>query len=397
MITTTTLPAKVNGNGLQLSAPQVKLLEELKSTIPLDRQLSWLQLSNLKLQTEEKMVATELSLQPLLKDYEKMNVEALEKAVNAYKEGLKALPDIRKGCTRYIDKIADSLMAIEKRAGGETKGEDGKWKRINDFILDKASARLIELKEAEEEKLSEGKRRAEELAAFKAHVQNGLVKIRTEYEKALNKAIVDGYAVALGQELTEAGLKQCVKVTETVMREIKRITPEKYEFKYWNKLKKEDMDELMKINNSIAPPDWNKILQEYLKKMHDQFNLYWQDKNTTGGVDFISNKADEFENFLEAKAEEQMAVNTLAAKGAATVVTPAANFKPLNRKFVIEVNDEDPTCAKTILSLFLANWNTCAPRLKVSKWGNLSIKQMAAALQEESEMFDGLKYKEVKK
>jgi hypothetical protein len=391
-----TLPAKING---ELSPELQKKLDVLIETVPKDRQLSWLQLSNVKLATVKKMEAEELKLQPLLKDYETMDVVALQKAVDAYKAGYKIIPEIRTSFTKHLDRIFLELMIIEKRAGGWRMSEAGRWEKIPEFVLDKAEARLIELKEEEEEKKDIAANRTKELADFKAFAANGVVKIQTEYEKALNKTIVDGYTGALKQELTEDGLKQFIKVTEAAMRDVKKIAPEKFEFKYWDKTKKEDMDELMKVNKSISSPDWNSILGKYIEKMKNQFQLYWQDKGTEdAGLDFISSGAEDFEKELERKASERMAVNTLAAKGEAltpTVTNP--EVKALTRKYVIVIKDTDPAWANRIVTLFLAHWGTCAPRLKLKNWGNLSIKQMAASLQEEDEQFAGLTYQEIKK
>lgn len=408
--TATTLPAKIDG---QLTPELKTKLDGLLKTIPPDRQLSWLQLSNVKMNAVAKMEAEILKVQPLLKDYEKMDVVALQKAIDAFKAGLKPLPDIRMSFTKYLDKISTDMMAIQKRAWGERLSDAGRWEPIPDFVLPKAEARLIKLKEAEEEKNNFAANRIKELADFKAFVANGYIKIQTEYEKALFKTITDGYTMALKQELTEDGLKQFVTVTEAAMKEIKKIDPEKYSFRYWKKEVpadaddktkaecKADLDKIIETMKSVPAPNYKAILESAIIKMKEQFQLYWQDKGTgDAGLDFISNKAEEFERSIDRVASEKIAVNTLQARGAAaTGVINNPEVKPLKRKYVIEIEENNPAWANTVLTHFLANWNVCAPKLKIKNWGNLSVKQMAAALQEleGGEQLEGLKYTEVKK
>ena len=68
--------------------------------------------------------------------------------------------------------------------------------------------------------------------------------------------------------------------------------------------------------------------------------------------------------------------------------------KGLKRKTVIVIKDDDSNWAKKIVLTFTANWDVCFEYIRVKKWGNLSIAQMAAALDSAEIVVDGVQYKE---
>src|SRR5678809_268784 len=87
-----------------LTPPQMEMLKNLQATLPIDRQLSWLQLGKSKQNVQDAMNKKSLELQAILLDFEKLNAEKLQIQVDLYKKGLGDLPDLRKGFTGYLDK-----------------------------------------------------------------------------------------------------------------------------------------------------------------------------------------------------------------------------------------------------------------------------------------------------
>jgi hypothetical protein len=365
-----------------VSPELLQVYHGLTASVPIPQQVAWLQLSNLKNVRKKELETKELEMQGLILKYETATLADLQTAVDTYEKGLKELPEMRKTFTRYLDKIFDELSAIEKRA-----------KDYDPFA--KAKARLMQLRLAAETNVTAVKDKNSEIAAFKTHVQNEYLRILAAYEIALNKTIVDSYTQALNDELTDDGLKQYVAVTEAALRAVTKLNPEK--FTGYTIVTKE---ELQKIHPTIPAPDYAAMLQKYISAARERFNLYFQDKqNKEAAVAYLRDSQSKLEVNIAASAETKAAVNKLVNTGAPATtdgITPLG-FKPIVRKKVIILKDDDPEWAAKIMSLFLANRATCTPRLKVTKWSLLSVKQMAAALQEEEEKFDGIEYDEVKK
>lgn len=368
-------PAKLEPSPLQ------KKLLELRGSIDVERQVSWLSLGAAKGKTVKMLTDVYLSAQSLLVDYEKMDVLQLQKAIEDYKATIKRIEEIRKGFTKYMDKIKEEMMQTEKTAAA--------WN-----TYEKAAARFLTLREEQETIDTTIKTKADEATEFRLHVNNELIRIKTNYEIDLNKAITDAYTQALNDDLTEDGLKQYVAVTEAAMKEIKRIAPEKFPYKIHTK------EEVIAIASTIQSPDWNGlILAPAIQRMKDQFNLYYQDRaNKEKATDFLKSQMKAEEAKLTKDAETAKSVNVLAAVGQSiSSFVSIPEVKGVVRKKVIVVKDDDPSWAVKVMSEFLKRFEQLRGGLRVTKWSNLTIRQMATALDDAKIVVEGLDYTEIKK
>lgn len=361
--------------------PELKSkLEVLKQSLPEINQLSWLQLGVAKATTKSEMQKLALKLQSVLTGWDKMSLENLQNAIVEYKKGLAMMPEIRKAYTRFLDIISNELMSIQKAA--ESYEE-----------LSSAEKRFLELrkeKEKEDQKLND---KIQEAARFKAHVKNEYLRVQTEYIIALKKTISDSYLQALRDDLTEDGLKKYIDVTKAALADVKiggvtKFTPYNHH----------TPEELTAIHKTIEKPDYAYDLSSAVASVDSQFVLYWNDKKAgEKAKEYIQNQQKNLESELKEHTQTASAVNELISKASSAEVLPDPNIKSIKRKVEIVVKDNDPQCALIIIANFVKYFQTCKPRLKVTKWGNLSVKQMAAALQEEDIMIEGLEYNTIEK
>lgn len=393
MSTTLNAPAKITPGEQQTADQLIAIVRE----IPQEKQLSWLQLCRAKDTVKQMLELKAVEIQKHLLKYTEFDILQLQTAIDNYKKGLKELPEIRKSFTKYLDKIADQLMEVEKLATGLTLNGDGRWVPNEQHVLPLAETRFLALRETDEANKSASQKRAQEFVNYKTHVNNEYIRISTAYEIALSKTTADSYIQALKDELTDDGLKQYVTVTEKCLREVQLLQPNKFAFTIIDKTNPDQLQEIIKA--TPPAPNYSLLLNKAILAMREQFMLYFTDKqNAEKATTFIAQQQKQQESNSLEHAQTSSAVNMLAGQGTAVAVLGGNGVRSIKRKFEIVIKDEDPEWAARVIAEYLARRNTCQPRLtKITKWGNLSVKQMAAALQEEDEQITGFEYREVKK
>jgi hypothetical protein len=361
-----------------LSTEQDKLLGSLYVSVPRARQLSWLQLSDLKLNIEKQIEGKILEIQQALNGWETMDLLALQAATEKANKIVKSIPDLRKSFTGYLDRISDQMMSIQKRAEGME-------------ILSQAVAKELELRLAKEQTDGAVSEKVSEAARFKAHVQNEYVRISSEYEIALSNYINTSYLTALDQNFTDEGLFDHIRKETEWLKNIQRSAPVKFQYTL------NTAAELNELHASIPAPNYDDILVGAIGKLVEKFKMYHQDVQNKELAKAQSKKElEQTQDAILNQASKTQAVNTLVSKGASTLVDTLPGAKKVKRKQVIVVQDTSADTIK-IISEFLARWDDVAPNLKVKSWSNLSVKQMAAALQELPDQIAGLVYQEVVK
>lgn len=367
-----------------LTPPQTELLNKLLVEVPKDRQLSWLQLGKSKGNVRTAMENKSLELQALLLGYEKLDVSSLQVQVDLYKKGLGDLPDIRKGFTKYLDAIGSELMEVQRTAESWSMYEDAK-------------GRLLTLKLEKEKKDNEAGGKTREQNNFRTHVTNEYVRIRTDYAVTLDKRIIDEYEKALGEELTEDGLRSRVIMVENML--INMPVPSIVRFSGTlpaGYVLLNTAEELGAIGAQIPVPDYSSILQARITDMRDKFNLYFSDKqNKEAAVAHLKQIQAQKDEAAQKQSETEKGINTLTSK-----VTGSLSFssmKPLIKKREIVMKETEDAWAFKVITEFAARFDTCRPRLKIQSWAKLTLAQMVKCLQEEPGEIAGLEYKETVK
>lgn len=355
-----------------------KTLNELMVRLPDDRKVSWLQLCEAKSQVMDKLSKKELELQSFLLGFEKMDLLTLQTKLAEYVKGLKDMPEIRKGFTRYLDKIADELMLPEKRAAA--------WE-----TLTKANALFLQLRIQKEQEDNKVQLKKNEADQFTAHVKNEYVKIFSEYKLALHKTITDAYAYALdAAEYTDEGLEHAIQTTISCLKDIKPKDPAKFNYQLNSK------EEIIALYQAIPLPDFKLELEGAILGVRDRFSTYRNDKANAGQAKkFLETEQKQFTENVNQEATQTVAVNNLLATSSTTQIQENTGVKAVKRKTVIVTDDTlTSEAAMKIVSAFLANWGKCLPFLRVKGLANLKISQMATALDDAEIKVEGVLYKE---
>jgi hypothetical protein len=370
---------------VKLTDEQNNILTSLLESLPKDRQLSWLQLGVTKAKIKSALEAKFLEIQSYLLKYESLKVEELKIAIENYKKGLVQIPEIRKSFTRYLDKIGDELMSVQKEAES--------WDNLK-----KAEARFLELRKENEKVETEQSGKITEASKFKAHVVNEYLRISTEYEISLDKKILDEYLLALDKEYLDDGLKNKVIELENTLTNIKKpepkrftsILPEGYKLQH-------TVDELTKIHATIPAPNYDSILTRKISEMKSKFNLYFSDKaNKDKAKEFLEKEQKENEDKLKSSTENSQAVNTLISNSGVGV--SFSSIPPVKRSKVIDSPDGvDMAWEHTIITAFLSRWKSSRPRVGIKNSKKMTLEQMAKSLQEEDDNIPGLTYSEKEK
>jgi hypothetical protein len=372
-------------NGLNIASITDAYIK-LDQSLPVDRKLSWLQLCQAKAITMDALTKRELELQELLinykstcptVDWETISVQdkqkvidylvTLQNALGAYNKGVKELPELRGGFTVYLDKIKKGLMVVEKRAE--------EWET---FI--EAKKFFFEIRAKKEEHDGKHALKDKELNDFVAHVKNEYLRLAMEYKLALSDFITKSYIAALEEQPNDDNLRMGVVLTWQSMQNPDVIPigqPTKFEYKLNTK------EEIIKAYQGVLPPDYAAILASAKNELNEKFSMYYQDKqNAAKAKEFILNEQTKAQVAVTDELQKSIAVNTLLSSASATVVQDNAGLKASVSKKVIAIQDDSPAWALKIASAFIGHWAVASAFLRIKKWGNLSVSQMAAALDE---------------
>lgn len=365
----------------QLPAVQATDLLPMITAITPERAKSWLQLGAAKQTVLQTLQAKNLEAQGKLLAWETMTALELQTALAEHTRLIKDMPEFRKGFTKYLDKIVEEMMAPEKDAA--------KWE-----VIEKAKARLVQLKLDSEKAANEAAAKTAELANFKAHVTNEYHRLIGDYRVTLNKTINDAYLLALAGDLTDDGVVQHVELARKCLNEVKPGTMTQFmggAYKYHTR------DELAPVFTAIPKPDYATALAAAHTNLNEKFSLYWSDKaNTEAAATHIKQTAAIEEATIVEEVTSNSAMTTLLAKAEAVVVPVDTGVKQLTRKKVLTIVSS-PEWTLKVITAFVANWSKCQPEVRVKLWENLSVKQMSAALDAAEVEVAGLQYTEVVK
>lgn len=353
-------------------------LSGVTSRLPLEKQLSWLQLAEAKQINMDLLTKKELEAQAHLLNYENIGLVQLENGISEYKKTVNEIPVIRKGFTKYMDMITTEMMTVEKRAAV--------WENFT-----KASELLIQKKLEKEKTDAESNAKLQEAERFKIHIKNQNARRLAQYQLDLAKSVTDSYTMALNDDtLDEAGIKRYLEITSLALQEVKIIAPEKFEYKLHT------VDELKVIQSGVEAPVWGDQLTKALHEMGERFKMYFHDRaNKESAKKHIAEDHNKQEIFIKDSLKATESINNLVFSSiSSTFLVANDGAKQLKRTKSIKVEDGSEVWCKIIVSSFVANWNVCFPLLRTKKYGNLSVSQMASALDAAQVKVAGVEYEE---
>jgi hypothetical protein len=359
----------------QITQDIIERHAQLQQLVPIDRQVSWLQLADAKSTILKQLTDQEIAIQAPLLNWETADVLALQTALQEYRKGVTAMSETRKGFTRYMDMITDEMMKPEKRAS--------EWE-----VVGKAEARRISLLREKEEKEKASAAKTQELANFQAHVKNEYARMSGEYRQLLTQAITTYYKNALAMDLEPDGISEHLRMSKLALADIQVPAARKYEYKLHTK------EEIIPHAQAIPQPDYLGILNQATSKLESTFSMYFNDKpKAASAIKYLEAEMVQENQQVAHEVQQQVAVNTLVASSAAFTISQPDGVKGLRKREVIVVKDDDFGWAHRVVTAFLQNWNKCLPNVAVKKAGNLSVAQMAAALDKAEVKVEGVEYK----
>lgn len=340
------------------------------------QQNAWLAMARGKNEMVTTLTNLELQAQTELLHVEETSYKAIDQALAAYRLDHTKMVETRKSFTNAVQAgIIDPLMVFEKRVDPKT----------NEKYLTLQS-KSLQLRKEETDKAARVNAKNQELARFKAHVENEFFRIAAEYRNTLRREIDGQYKRSL-----ECKIACDASAVKEVMKSMPIPQPNKF---LPNLLTPEEM---AAAYAGISKPDFKQYYNDacdYYDKVFANF-----DSDLANVEAAIKHKEDETrlaEIEEKNKLDQEVAMTTLIAT-AETVTIEAPKIKKTLQVVVVESEQ----WMKSVIAAFIVNLPHLSKHIKVKKWSNLTVGQMAAALgalaSETGVTFTNIQLKEVEK
>lgn len=320
------------------------------------QQAAWLNLAKGKNLTLHNLASLELQAQGILlpvlnsQDYKEVDV-----ATAAYRKAHTDMVEYRKTYTNAIDTgIVQPLMAIEKRVDP----------KVNTQYITLSNLSLS-LRKAEADKAAVANQKNAEISRFKAHVENEFFRVAAEYRNLLRKECTGQYEIALRARLNPFTgdiklMLQTLAVPAFTKFNTTLLTGE----------------EMATIYGTVPKPDYSGMYSEACKELDAMFANFDSDVANAEAAIAFNNQQAELAAISEAKTlSENQAITTLIASAETVVIDT-----PVIRTSVQVIVIESEAWARAVMAAFIVNMPHLADYIRVKKWSNLSIGQMAEAL-----------------
>lgn len=356
-------------NELQVTTP------ETITELPEAKQKGWIKVgimkANLKITHEQKG----LGLQAILLNSGKTILEREESLKKYRTEHTTMVSDGQAFRKLITEKVLQESIEIEKQYDPKTNADYTRMQ--NGLVADK-------LKQQQDNQATQAKE--QERNNYIAHIKNQYEILIADYKK---RAVTELYTM-YNNFLKGKVKTPDVQAIKDVISEMTLGKPQKFTRQYVTDV------EATTIVAAAAKPDFAKLQAEMLKEVDLKFTTYKNDLKA-GAQEQVELFGQKHIQEIETEAQQNVAVNTLQAQ--ATPVTVMMEGKALKQSVQIVEEDSEGWAVKVITGFM--KYPLCRGHLRVRKWPNLSVGQMAAALSayasETGERVQGLEYKEVVK
>lgn len=347
-------------NKEQLSAPVVQMqpLVLPQTTAELTAiQKGYLALSHRREILFKNLQAGELAVQSFLNDISNdKDIASVQKKIGSAKEIISADIAQRLLFTNLLkEKVVMPSMEFEKR---------------NETLLAVAAAHELVLRKEAAAKAQEGNALKQEETAFTTHFTNEFYSVAAEYRQTMAHWCHHYYQEALRRKEPVKTIQAYIEATKPILLAFapRPLTP----FPNRTLVTPERAKELY---GSITKYNHLEDQAAALKSFESLFVMYAQDlKNAEAAI------ASSQTSLNTAVQQEQQAVimetsvNNLVASAGAVIEGPVIKVQV---KAALEQSEQ---YALKVLSATIKNWNSIKKFIKVKKWTNLSVEQMAEAL-----------------
>lgn len=294
-----------------------------------------------------------------------------------YRKAHASMVELRKQFTGVIDSaIVQPLMEFEKRVDPKNNGN-------YNALLN----RSLVLRKAEADKAALTNAKNQEIANFKAHIVNEFSRVVTEYRQMIRREFTNHYELCLKDKVADPSLEK----VKALLKQIMPPSVSKFAARYLGS------EELLAIYNESKKPDYEEYYDDLMKEADELFANYSSDlANAEAAIAHQKQQAALKEQEDVKKAHEEQALNTLIATSETVVIE-----EPKIKRTVQVTIIESEAWAKAVMAAFIVNMPHLGKYIRVKKWSNLNVGQMATCLgqyaTETGEKFNGLELTEVEK
>lgn len=315
---------------------------------------AWIGLALQKNLLSASLKTMELQAQSILLGVmQSQDYKAIDTALIAYRNLNTGMIEHRKPFTNAIDTgIVQPLMAFEKRV-----------KDSPEYAT--LTARSLALRKAESDRANGANQKNQEIARFKAHVENEFFRVAAEYRGLLRKESVNQYEIALKEKLSgnTADIKrmmQTLAVPATNKFQTNLLTGE----------------EMLSIFQGVTKPDYAGMYAEACKDLDKMFANFDSDMaNAENALRHVQEQSKLTEIAETKQLQENVAINTLIANAETVIIE-----EPKIKRNLTVVVVESEVWAKSVMAAFIVNMPHLGKYIRVKSWSKLSIGQMAVAL-----------------
>lgn len=313
-----------------------------------------LERNELAIQSELKDIKTQVSVPNPSNELLKTVQDSIARAKSLYATG----KDQRLQFTNIIkEKLIDAAMMFEKRS---------------DVLLAEADKNEFDFRKLVVAENAKGQNKTNELAAFKAHVQNEYSRIATQYRNTLETKITQAYSTALrSQKMNTDELERYLSVVQEFMGKVELDDFIIFKPTYLTR------DEMVSAFTEVRAYDSSDDLMSAIRNLNDTFSMYAEDlQNAEAAIKAKEQQTIQAAQQANENLEIETATNMLVSQASDLSITGLPKIK--SKVDVVEENSD--TWALSVLSAFTKNWQDCRKYLGVKQWSKLSLGQMATAL-----------------
>lgn len=258
---------------------------------------------------------------------------------------------------------------------------------------------ILSLKKLAEEQNNKVKYHAEEIKRIKEQIANHITNFDATCKQKIVGLVDKAYSFALGNgdiKAEEVGnyISRLMKSDKTSEKEFK-ITEPSMALKYASI---EELSELWEnaIFGLKEPMIYRQDLHDALTAKFEFYDIAV--KNKAESLKLAAQEREAAEAEIKKQASEAETANKLNSISTVHDATPIATHKELKKVYMIDMIGENWNDATMVMTAFVANLDKCKEEIRVKNIWNLSIAQMAVALQniknkDEKFEFGTLKFK----
>lgn len=273
--------------------------------------------------------------------------------------------------TGKFDAIATRLMQPEKSVEAHIKGLE---------------PILIGLKKANQEKQQAGANKANELKAVREHMIRYAADMQAAILKQQTQWLTDGYSYALDNITLEAlpnflkTLKARVSIAPPVKTGVQLTTIPPPAFKAVHNTQL-DLDNIIitEFDQGITPAQLKDGYDNAVNEKFSDFEIAL--KNKPKAKEINANEQQQITQAIDT-AKDQAHVAATFVSAASEISSGPTGIKDLKKVYKLDIEETKANAVK-VMAAFAANMQKCMEHLRLSKWFNLSVKQMMSALQDE--------------